>query len=150
MQIHQLKKTYKTKKKKRVGRGGKKGNYSGRGMKGQKSRAGHKIKPQIRETILKFPKQRGVKFQPLKEKPLVVLLSDIVRKFPQSCVITPKKLEKAGLISQPKSKKYPVKILGQMDLKYAYTIRGCLVSNTARESILKAQGKIEEVKENKK
>lgn len=146
MQIHQLRKNYKTKKKKRIGRGGKKGNYSGRGMKGQKARAGHKIKPQIREMILKFPKKRGVKFQKISEETIPVLLSDIKRKIKANSVITPKKLEKLGLINNPKGKKKPVKILGSAELEYSYTIRDCLVSKKAKESILKAGGKIEEKK----
>ncbi|MEK7341913.1 MAG: uL15 family ribosomal protein, partial [Candidatus Binatota bacterium] len=36
------------KKRKRVGRGGKRGTYSGRGSKGQKSRAGARIRPGFR------------------------------------------------------------------------------------------------------
>ena len=51
MQFHNLKRVHKVKRKKRVGRGGKKGDYSGRGIKGQKSRAGAKFKPLIRELI---------------------------------------------------------------------------------------------------
>ena len=38
MQLHQLKPIHKKKKPKTRGRGGKRGTYSGRGMKGQKSR----------------------------------------------------------------------------------------------------------------
>jgi len=149
MQIHQLRKTYQTKKKKRIGRGGKKGNYSGRGMKGQKSRAGHKIRPQLREMILKFPKRRGVKFIKISEKPKTVFLSDIVRKIPSNAVITLKRLKKLGLVKLPKGQKIKIKILGSADLKYAYTIRGCLVSQKAKEAILKAGGKIEEPLKNK-
>ncbi|MGC8880670.1 MAG: uL15 family ribosomal protein [Minisyncoccia bacterium] len=146
MQIHQLRKNYKNKKKKRIGRGGKKGNYSGRGMKGQKSRAGHKIRPQIREAILKFPKKRGLKFRKTSEENIPVLLSDIQRKVKENCIITPKKLEKLGLVKSLKSKKAPIKILGSADLKYALTIKNCLLSKKAKESILKAGGKIEEKK----
>lgn len=146
MQIHQLKKTYQTRKKKRIGRGGKRGTYSGRGMKGQKSRAGHKIRPQIREMILKFPKKRGLKFKKIIEKTIPVLLSDIQRKIKENSIITPKKLEKLGLVNNLKSKKKPIKILGAVDLKYSYTIKNCLVSQRAKESILKAGGKIEEKK----
>lgn len=40
MQLHELKPKHKAKKKKRVGRGGKRGTFSGRGVKGQKARAG--------------------------------------------------------------------------------------------------------------
>jgi len=63
MQLHQLKPTVKQKRAKRVGRGGKRGTYSGRGQKGQKSRAGARIRPGFRggdNPIWKlFPKQRG-------------------------------------------------------------------------------------------
>ena len=59
MQLHQLKPTHKAKRAKRVGRGGKKGTYSGRGMKGQKSRSGARMQPIIRELIKRYPKLRG-------------------------------------------------------------------------------------------
>lgn len=61
MQLHQIKKTKSSKKKKRIGRGGKKGTYCGKGIKGQKSRAGAKIRPEIRDFIKKIPKVRGYK-----------------------------------------------------------------------------------------
>ncbi len=145
MQIHQLKKTYKTAKKTRIGRGGKKGNYSGRGMKGQKSRAGHKIRPQIREIILKFPKKRGVKFQKIVKKPVTVLLSDIQEKIEGDAVINPKRLKKLGLVEIPKGERRSIKILGSADLKYKYKIENCLLSQKARESILKSGGEIKEI-----
>ena len=149
MQVHQLKKTYKTPKKKRIGRGGKRGNYSGRGMKGQKSRAGHKIKPQIRETILKFPKKRGVKFQKIVKKPVTVLLSDIQKKIQNDSVINPKRLKKLGLVEIPQGETRTLKILGSAELKYKYNVENCLVSQKAKESILKAGGKIENQKNKK-
>ncbi len=149
MQSHQLKKPYKTPKKKRIGRGGKRGNYSGRGMKGQKSRAGHKIKPQIRETILKFPKKRGVKFQKIVKKPVTVLLSDIQKKIQNDSVINPKRLKKLGLVEIPQGETRTLKILGSAELKYKYNVENCLVSQKAKESILKAGGKIENQKNKK-
>ena len=51
MQLHQLKPSHKRKRPKRIGRGGKRGTYSGRGVKGQRSRAGRKFKPAIRELM---------------------------------------------------------------------------------------------------
>jgi len=143
MQIHQLQPLTKQKKKKRIGRGGKRGTYCGRGIKGQKSRAGAKIKPQIREMILKFPKKRGTKFPVKKEKPVVVTLSDIKRKFPQGGTITPKKLEKAGLIHLTKHKKAPVKILHPVEIDKQYIIKKCLVSRKVQEVIVRAGGKVE-------
>ena len=62
MQLHDLKPNNKSKEKKRVGRGGKKGTYSGKGMKGQKSRAGRKLEPPIRGLIKRYHKLRGYKF----------------------------------------------------------------------------------------
>lgn len=59
MQIHELKPENKPKKKKRIGRGGKRGTYCGRGLKGQKSRAGRRIRPAVRDFVLKTPKLRG-------------------------------------------------------------------------------------------
>lgn len=61
MQLHKIKPENKLKKSKRVGRGGKRGNYSGKGIKGQKSRAGAKVRPEIRDMIKKIPKRRGYK-----------------------------------------------------------------------------------------
>jgi len=59
MQIQELKPNCKNKKKKRIGRGGKRGTYCGRGLKGQKSRAGRRIRPAVRDFILRTPKLRG-------------------------------------------------------------------------------------------
>ncbi len=64
MQLHELRPQYKNKDKKRIGRGGGRGNYSGRGQKGQRSRAGHKIRPAIRDLIRRLPKLRGFKNKP--------------------------------------------------------------------------------------
>ncbi|PIS13477.1 MAG: hypothetical protein COT67_01505 [Candidatus Tagabacteria bacterium CG09_land_8_20_14_0_10_41_14] len=67
MQLHQLKPSTKNKDKKRIGRGGKRGTYSGRGLKGQKSRAGRKLRPQLRDIIKRLPKKRGYRFKPVKK-----------------------------------------------------------------------------------
>ena len=56
MQIHQIQRQTKLAKKKIIGRGGKRGTTAGRGTKGQKARAGHRIRPEIRDTIKKIPK----------------------------------------------------------------------------------------------
>ena len=56
MQLHQISPKLKLKKKKLIGRGGKRGTYSGRGMKGQKARAGRKIRPASRDLIQSLPK----------------------------------------------------------------------------------------------
>ena len=60
MQLHQLD-IDKKKAKKRIGRGGKRGTFSGKGIKGQKSRAGRKIRPSTRDSVQSLPKLRGSK-----------------------------------------------------------------------------------------
>jgi len=59
MQLHELKRKTKAKTKKRVGRGGIRGKTSGRGHKGQNARAGHRVRPEIRDMFKKLPKLRG-------------------------------------------------------------------------------------------
>lgn len=101
------------KRPKRVGRGGKKGNYAGRGLKGQKARSGHKIRPALRELVLRLPKRRGLKFKSLAVKPFVVNLSSIEAKFESGEKVTVSALVKRQLVKLPKSLKKPqVKILG--------------------------------------
>jgi len=143
MQIHQLRSNNKSSKKRKVGRGGKRGTYSGRGIKGQKSRAGSKIKSQVREMVLKFPKKRGLSFNSLKKKPLIIQLKDIAKTFSDGGIITLKKLKKANLINSKKGEFRSIKILGPMDLSKKYIIKNCLVSEKVKEVIEKAGGKIE-------
>ena len=81
MQLHQLKPSHKRKRPKRIGRGGKRGTYSGRGVKGQRSRAGRKFKPAIRELMKRYPKKRGYRFKPLKLKPAIINIGILEKKF---------------------------------------------------------------------
>ena len=81
MQIHQVRPKNRLKSEKRVGRGGKRGAYSGRGVKGQLSRAGHKKAPVIREIIKKYHKLRGYRFNPISEKAEIVKISDLQKNF---------------------------------------------------------------------
>jgi large subunit ribosomal protein L15 len=112
MQIHQIKPIHKPKKKKRVGRGGKRGTYSGRGVKGQKARAGRKIRPEIRDFIKKIPKKRGYRFK-AKPKPQIVNLKDLEKHFKEEEIVSPETLLKKGLIAKVKGRMPEVKILGR-------------------------------------
>ena len=107
MQAHQLVKTKKVSR--RVGRGGKRGTYSGRGIKGQKARAGRRIRPQIRDILKKMHKKRGYFFKSFREKPYVVNIGDIDKKFNSPAgggeKITIESLVKLGLLRAPKGKK---------------------------------------------
>ncbi len=90
MQINQVK--FRLKKKKRIARGGKRGNYSGRGMKGQKSRAGHRIRPALRDLILKIPKRRGLGNVTLKKNIFAINLDKINKHFQEGEKVTPETL----------------------------------------------------------
>ncbi len=142
--IHHLKPTYRKRKPKRIGRGGKRGTYSGRGQKGQKARAGRKIKSALKEEILKFPKLRGIKFKPLKAKPEIINLKEIEPAFENNEVVSPETLYEKKLIKgQAKKPPQKVKILGEGELTKSLIFKNCLVSEKAQKKILKAGGKIE-------
>lgn len=142
MQLHQLRPKHKLKKRKRVGRGGKRGTYSGRGIKGQKARAGRKLKPAIREFIKKYPKLRGYKFKSVKERPAVINVGILEKKFKAGSVISPQTLLKVGLIRKIKGKIAKVKILGKGEMKKALVFKNCQFSKSAKEAIEKAGGQI--------
>jgi len=146
MQLHQLKPIHKLKKPKRVGRGGKRGTYSGRGIKGQKARAGRKLKPLIREIIKKYPKLRGYKrkskVKSQKLKVTVINLDILEKKFNSGEKVTPQILLEKKIIRKIKGKMPRVKILGKGEMTKALVLEGCLVSKQAKEKIEKAGGTI--------
>jgi len=131
MQLHQLISKTKSKKEKRVGRGGKRGTFSGKGTKGQKSRAGHKMLPDIRAMIIRIPKLKGIKNKSLIQKPVTIHLSDIEKKIKED-VITKEVLIKHRFLR----KNNPgVKILANGELSKSITIRGINVSKKVKELI---------------
>ena len=135
MQLHELKKAYKTKNKRRIGRGGKRGTYSGRGIKGQKARAGHKIRPAIYDLIIKIPKQRGIKHKPLSSK-LVVINFDVLNKhFKEGELVSPQTLFEKGLIEKEKGKLPKVKILGRGELTKKLIFKKCQFSQSALKKL---------------
>lgn len=152
MQIHQLKRPSHLKKSHRVGRGGKRGTYSGRGMKGQKSRAGHRIRPQIWDYILRTPKLRGMTRKPntspfgsaqKSKKPVcVVNLHQIEKVFSNNQAVTPVSLLKNNVVRSHKGKLPLVKILGNGTITKKVSVKGIEVSAAAKEKIEKAGGSI--------
>ncbi|HXK32284.1 MAG: 50S ribosomal protein L15 [Candidatus Nealsonbacteria bacterium RBG_13_38_11] len=146
MQLHELKPIGKLKKSKRVGRGGKRGTYSGKGMKGQRSRAGRRFQPAIRELIKRYPKLRGhhlgskPKFK--KPKPEILNLTDIEKKFKTGEKVSPQTLIEKGILHKISKRGVNVKILAKGEISRALEFENCLVSKTAKEKIEKAGGKI--------
>lgn len=156
MQLNELKSNTSRKHRKRVGRGGKRGTYSGKGMKGQKSRAGAGFKPGFRGGDNRiwqlFPKQRGASKKPggsrphrkhryfrLRQEEPVIINLDSLDKFNDGQLLTPGLLIKAGLIYSAKN---GVKVLGRGDLSKKFEFKGFVFSNSAREKILKIGGTI--------
>ncbi len=145
MQLHQLKPVHKPKKKRIVGRGGKKGQYSGRGIKGQKARESLNLKPLIRDLIKRYPKLRGYRVKSKRKgvKPLLILsLEKLEKNFSSGDKISPEVLSEKKIIRRIKKEMPIIKILGGGKLTKALNIEGCKVSQTAKEAIEKAGGKI--------
>ena len=135
MQIHQVKPKNKLKKRKRVGRGGKRGTYSGKGLKGQKSRSGRVSYPVIREYIKKYPKLRGYRFNTISDKTAVVNIGVLDKFFDNDSVITPKALLDKRLVRRIKGRMPKVKILGKGEITKNLIIKDCEISKTAKEKI---------------
>lgn len=145
MQLHNIKPVHKLKKRKRIARGGKRGGYSGRGSKGQKSRAGAKIRPAIRDLITKFPKQRGRAkhaFKSLIKKPVVLNLNVLEKKFKSGEIVSPITLFKKGLISKKESIISKIKILSEGEISKKLVFHDVLLSKSARVKIEKAGGTV--------
>jgi large subunit ribosomal protein L15 len=144
MQLHQLKATKNQKTKKRVGRGGKRGTFSGRGVKGQKARAGRKLRPEWRDTLKRIPKRRGYKFKSGKTKPAILNLANLEGIFKDGELVTPEILVQKHLVVKSKGRVPQIKILGDGEIKIKLDFKQLNFSQNAREKIEKAGGSIRE------
>ena len=142
MQLHELQPKHKNRTKKRVGRGGAHGTYSGHGMKGQKSRAGRKMVPIIRELIKKYPKLKGYRSFAIENNFVVVNLETLEKHTKDGEIINPENLVKKGIISTIKGKTPKVKILGNGNITKKIVIENCKISKTAKDAIEKVGGVI--------
>lgn len=143
MQLHTLSLRTRRKSAKYIGRGGKRGTTAGRGTKGQRARAGHKIRPAIRDIIKKLPKLRGYRFKSYVPKPSVFDLRAIQKHFKAGETVSPGSLRKKGLLPKARISRASVKIVdgGAFDVKNI-VFRGVGVSTIARERILGNGGSI--------
>lgn len=141
--FHELKPNAKSKKKsKRVGRGNASGHgtYSTRGLKGQKARSGggNRLKQKgWRHLLLSSPKLRG--FHSLYQKKGIVNLEILEKNFSSGETVSPATLREKGLVTKNFS---GIKILSKGALTKKLEINNCLVSETAKEKIIKAGGQI--------
>lgn len=138
MQIHSLHNPAPRKRHRRVGRGGKKGTYSGRGLKGQRSRSGARIRPAIRDFIKTVPKKRGYRFGSIAPKVAVINLGVLSKVSEAGDTVNITYLRKKGLVGRQKR----VKILGDGTLTHELNFKGCLFSARAAEAVRKRGGKI--------
>jgi len=143
---------------KRVGRGAGsgKGKFSGRGVKGQKSRAGsHKMRAGFEggqmPIYMRIGKLRGptsrdaMPVGPFRTSTVPVNVRDLDR-FEAGDEVTPETLVAKRLI---KNTKTDVKLLGVGDVSIKLTVRVHAISATAREKIEAAGGTVELLREPK-
>lgn len=142
MELHSLQRKNPNKKSIRVGRGGKRGKTAGRGTKGQKARAGHRIRPEMRDIIKKYPKHRGYKQKAFRVKPTPVNLSALETAFSDGDIVTVDALVAKKLLKKLGARNPRVKILGDGTLTKKLTISGCAVSASARKAIEAAGGTV--------
>jgi large subunit ribosomal protein L15 len=152
LNLHTLRPAQERKTKKRVGRGlgSGKGRYSGRGIKGQKSRAGSHYMPAGFEggqmpVDMRAPKLRGntsadaMPIGPFRTYSQPVNLRDLEARFEAGAEVTPETLKAAGLIG---SVRKDGKILGSGDLSKKLQVSAHSFSKSAREKIEGAGGSI--------
>lgn len=123
-----------------VGRGGKRGKTSGRGTKGQKARAGRKMRPELRDEIKKLPKLRGYAFNSYQAPVAPIKLSAIEKAFSAGETVSPIELITKGLVGKESGKLPRVKILSQGEISKKLTFSNVLISAGAKVKIEKAGG----------
>ena len=158
LNLTSLKPAQDRKDRKRVGRGNSsgKGRYSGRGIKGQKSRAGsHKMRAGFEggqmPIYMRLGKLRGATSKdampigPFRTSTAPINVGSLDR-FDDGAEVTPESLVEIGLL---KNTKTDVKLLGNGELKKKLTIRVHGISATAREKVEQAGGTVSLLKEPK-
>lgn len=141
MQVHELR--VGRKRRKRLGRGigSRRGTYSTRGVKGQKARAGARLRPGFEggrtPLYARLPKRRG--FKSLAPKADVVTLGDLDVSFASGAVVTVSALKRRGLVGK---RAWKVKILANGTLTKSLVVTGVPASASARSAIEKVGGRV--------
>ncbi|MEA2701684.1 MAG: large subunit ribosomal protein [Candidatus Parcubacteria bacterium] len=148
MQINTLKAKTKRITSARVGRGGTRGKTSGRGMKGQKARAGNSTRPQMRDILKKLPKRRGHgknRSRTVRTTRLIyapVNLAALEKAFNAGDSVSPLTLRGKKLVGTRGGYILPVKILGTGSLTKKLTCIDCFASASAKSAIEAAGGSV--------
>lgn len=146
MQLHSLTPRTKRRTPAPVGRGGKRGKTSGRGGKGQTARAGHKVRPEVRDFIKKLPKLRGHgknRSRTVRTNRIAttaVNLAALEAAYAAGETVSPTSLLAKGLVRRTKGRPPEVKILGTGTLTKALVVKNCTLSAAARAAILAVGG----------
>ena len=159
LNLSTLKPAQKRRDRKRVGRGlgSGKGRYAGRGIKGQKSRAGsHKMRAGFEggqmPIYMRLGKLRGATSKdampvgPHRTQTVPVNVAALEQRFDAGAEVTPESLVEKGVL---KNTKIDVKILGQGDLTKKLSVTAHAVSASAREKIEAAGGSVTLLREPK-
>ena len=131
---------------KRVGRGDGSGygTYSGRGVKGQKSRSGFSRKRGFEggqlPLIKRLPRKRG--FTNIFKTEYSLVNIGMLDRFEAGSEVTPEILVRAGVV---KSLGRPIKILARGDLSQPLSVKANAFSAAAKAKIEAAGGKVEEI-----
>ena len=134
------------KDRKRIGRGNGSGHgtYSGKGCKGQKSRAGNKVRPGFEggqlPLIKRLPRKRG--FTNIFRVEYEVVNTSSLNVFEAGSEVTADKLVEVGII---KNTKKPLKILSRGDLNQPLTVKADKFSAAAKAKIEACGGTAVEV-----
>ena len=132
---------------KRVGRGDGSGHgsFSGRGLKGQNSRAGGGVRLGFEggqnPLIKALPKMRG--FTNIFRKESWVVNLDRLSTFPANSEVTPQAMVEAGVV---RNLKRPVKVLGRGELDRPLVVEASSFSASARRKIEAVGGSVRETK----
>jgi large subunit ribosomal protein L15 len=159
LNLSNLKPAQARKDRKRIGRGmgSGKGRYSGRGLKGQKSRSGsHKMRPGFEggqnPLYMRLGKKRGpyskdaMPMGPHRTSTQPVNVAALEERFDAGAEVTPEALLDKGLI---RSTRVDVKLLGQGELTKTLSIAVHAASASAREKVEAAGGSLTLLREPK-
>jgi large subunit ribosomal protein L15 len=159
LNLSNLKPAQARKDRKRIGRGmgSGKGRYSGRGLKGQKSRSGsHKMRPGFEggqnPLYMRLGKKRGpyskdaMPMGPHRTSTQPVNVAALEERFDAGVEVTPEALLDKGLI---RSTRVDVKLLGRGELTKTLTITVHAASASAREKVEAAGGSLTLLREPK-
>jgi large subunit ribosomal protein L15 len=130
-------------RRRRVGRGEGSGvgKTSGKGSKGQRARSGGNVRPWFEGGQMPLQRRLPIRgFTNIFHKNYTIVNLDVLSRFPDSTIVTPKLLKSVGII---KKEKDGVKILGDGELDKSLIVKAHCFSKTAEAKIREAGGRTE-------